>query len=220
MTVLTRVLIVSDNMLAQLGLKQIVDGREWHSQCVDFISLRQEDNQNLSDFDLVIASVGLKHELQSIVPLISDRFGDTPTVLVLEDDSLGSRLGNLPSSFRAVVTSTYCPNSIQSVLDLVVKGAFVFPKEFFSIDGMSRGADASNLTNARDLTKREVQILQNLAEGMPNKEIGRKLSISCNTVDTHVSSIIKKLKVRNRTEAAVYARSVEYSAAEAPAANC
>ncbi len=219
MTVLTRVLIISDNMLAQLGLKQIVDSREWQSQCVDFVTIRCDNDRDWNSYDLIVASVGLKHELQTLVPLISDRFEDTPTVLVLEDDSLGSRLGNLPSSFRAVVTSTYCPNSIQSVLDLVVKGAFVFPKEFFSTEGISRGADAANLSNARDLTKREVQILQNLAEGMPNKEIGRKLSISCNTVDTHVSSIIKKLKVRNRTEAAVYARSVEHNAPEAPAAN-
>lgn len=55
------------------------------------------------------------------------------------------------------------------------------------------------------LTQREVQILQHVAEGLANKEIARKLSISERTVKNHLSNIMEKLHVNSRTQAAVYA---------------
>ncbi len=55
------------------------------------------------------------------------------------------------------------------------------------------------------LTKREVQVLKLLSEGMYNREIGEKLFISEKTVKNHVSSIFKKIGVTDRTQAAVYA---------------
>lgn len=55
------------------------------------------------------------------------------------------------------------------------------------------------------LTKREVEVLKLLAEGLFNKEIAYKLLISEKTVKNHVSNIFKKLDVSDRTQAAVYA---------------
>ena len=55
------------------------------------------------------------------------------------------------------------------------------------------------------LTRREVEVLKLLAEGLFNKEIAYKLSISEKTVKNHVSNIFKKIGVFDRTQAAVYA---------------
>lgn len=55
------------------------------------------------------------------------------------------------------------------------------------------------------LTKREIEVLKLLSEGLFNKEIAYKLSISEKTVKNHVSSIFKKIGVSDRTQAAVYA---------------
>lgn len=55
------------------------------------------------------------------------------------------------------------------------------------------------------LTKREIEILRLVAEGLFNKEIAYKLSISEKTVKNHVSNIFKKIGVSDRTQAAVYA---------------
>jgi DNA-binding NarL/FixJ family response regulator len=51
------------------------------------------------------------------------------------------------------------------------------------------------------LTAREVQVLELLAEGLPNKAIAARLAISDQTVKFHVSSISGKLGARNRTDA-------------------
>jgi DNA-binding NarL/FixJ family response regulator len=55
------------------------------------------------------------------------------------------------------------------------------------------------------LTPRETEVLQLVAEGLGNKEIAATLSISENTVKTHVRHILDKLGLRSRTEAAAYA---------------
>ena len=54
------------------------------------------------------------------------------------------------------------------------------------------------------LTRREIEVLKLLAEGLFNKEIAYKLSISEKTVKNHVSNIFKKIGVSDRTQAAVY----------------
>ncbi len=55
------------------------------------------------------------------------------------------------------------------------------------------------------LTRREIEVLKLLAEGLFNKEIAYKLSISEKTVKNHISNIFKKIGVFDRTQAAVYA---------------
>ena len=53
------------------------------------------------------------------------------------------------------------------------------------------------------LTFRELQVLKLMGEGYANTEIASELGISSNTVKTYVKSLMQKLGVRNRTEAAV-----------------
>ncbi len=55
------------------------------------------------------------------------------------------------------------------------------------------------------LTERETDVLRLLAQGQSNKEIGRALSISEQTVKTHVAHVLSKLDVSSRTQAALYA---------------
>ncbi len=58
------------------------------------------------------------------------------------------------------------------------------------------------------LTERETDVLRLLAQGKANKEIAQALVIGENTVKTHVSSILLKLGVQSRTQAALYARQI------------
>ncbi|TCT12253.1 LuxR family two component transcriptional regulator [Natranaerovirga pectinivora] len=56
-----------------------------------------------------------------------------------------------------------------------------------------------------DLTRREIEVLKLITEGLLNKEIAHNLNISEKTVKNHVSNIFKKIDVSDRTQAAVYA---------------
>lgn len=66
---------------------------------------------------------------------------------------------------------------------------------------MNKGSGEVNLENPLSvLTKREVEILKHLADGKPNREIGKLLHISTRTVDTHRSNILKKLNLKTNAE--------------------
>ncbi len=62
-----------------------------------------------------------------------------------------------------------------------------------------------NLNPFTELTAREMEVLQLIANGLTNSKIAEQLVISLNTVKGHVSNILSKLHLADRTEAAVYA---------------
>lgn len=64
---------------------------------------------------------------------------------------------------------------------------------------------ASMDEKVNELTRREIEVLKLIAEGLFNKEIAAKLDISERTVKNHVSNIFKKIDVSDRTQAAVFA---------------
>jgi DNA-binding NarL/FixJ family response regulator len=59
------------------------------------------------------------------------------------------------------------------------------------------------------LTERQAQVLVRIAQGKPNKIICRELNLAVGTVKIHVSAVLKALKVSNRTQAAIAARTIE-----------
>jgi DNA-binding NarL/FixJ family response regulator len=70
------------------------------------------------------------------------------------------------------------------------------------------GAMSKNLAPPAEeipLTQREQQVLRHVALGLSNKEIGKSLSISIETVKEHVQNILRKISVTDRTQAAVWA---------------
>jgi two-component system nitrate/nitrite response regulator NarL len=70
---------------------------------------------------------------------------------------------------------------------------------------MSSGASEGDAS--RGLSRREVSILRSLTAGASNKVIARKLVITESTVKVHMKAILRKLRLQNRTQAALWARS-------------
>jgi DNA-binding CsgD family transcriptional regulator len=72
--------------------------------------------------------------------------------------------------------------------------------------GVPRGPRPSSRQNPANLTRRELDVLRLVAEGLRNAEIAERLFLSTKTVDHHVSSILRKLGMRTRGEASAEAR--------------
>lgn len=92
---------------------------------------------------------------------------------------------------------------IAAALPAVAQGLLVLAPEFASALATSQEPPGGPL--AGELTARELQVLQLLAEGLPNKQIARRLGISEHTVKFHVNAVLSKLGAQSRTEAVVRA---------------
>ena len=71
------------------------------------------------------------------------------------------------------------------------------------VDAFHQPATAAMSTGDMELSAREIEILEQLCEGLANKEIADRLGISFETVRVHLKNIFEKLHVRSRTEAAM-----------------
>jgi two-component system, NarL family, response regulator LiaR len=83
--------------------------------------------------------------------------------------------------------------------------AVLHPRIASHIVGGLRAAAKRPKDKADDLTNREREILELIAQGMSNMEIGERLFISEKTVKSHVGNILGKLRLTDRTQIAVYA---------------
>lgn len=99
-----------------------------------------------------------------------------------------------------------------NVVNIVLSGGTYVPETTYVNHSMvpERPADASfempgSAPLKRQLTERQKEILTKLSEGKSNKQIARELAVSENTVKVHVSSILKVLKLDNRTQAGIAA---------------
>lgn len=82
------------------------------------------------------------------------------------------------------------------------------------VQGLLEDRQSGRPAAGEDLTRREREVLSLLAQGLTNREIAVRLFLSTGTVRLHVSSILRKLEVQNRTAAALWA--VEHGLVEPP----
>ncbi len=92
----------------------------------------------------------------------------------------------------------------KAILDIMNNDSYIQPNLIPALNSrlINRDMDKEKL---KSLTKREIEILAQVASGMFNKEIANNLSISERTVKNHISNIFKKIDVSDRTQAAVFA---------------
>jgi DNA-binding NarL/FixJ family response regulator len=137
------------------------------------------------------------------------------------------RLADLVSAFRAGANGYFvnvmtCDAFIKSI-ELVMMGETVFPPAFLSLALNAEGQRLEDILPrdenkeaiivpgedimAPQLSPREKSILRCLIEGDSNKSIARKIDIAEATVKVHVKAILRKIRVQNRTQAAIWGMS-------------
>ncbi len=96
------------------------------------------------------------------------------------------------------------PDELLHAIRVVASGdSLLFPARIRDLAARQGGQAARRMSAA--LTSREQEILRFMAAGLSNAEIGQQLYLSVETVKTHVGSILRKLGVRDRTQAVIAA---------------
>ncbi len=99
-----------------------------------------------------------------------------------------------------LVSKTTSMRSLANAIRFMASGERYFPMELMRTPGSEGGT--------HPLSERELAVMQRLAEGMSNRDIGAALNLAEATVKMHMKSICRKLGVNNRTQAVISARAL------------
>jgi DNA-binding NarL/FixJ family response regulator len=103
---------------------------------------------------------------------------------------------------RGYVTKTIAPDELAAAIERVAQGDAVFSPRLagFVLDAFRAGEHVAGDEELNELTPREREVLQLIARGYMYKEIAARLHISAKTVESHVSSVLRKLQLSTRHE--------------------
>lgn len=212
-----RILIVDDHALYRMGINGILQNEpdlEVVGEAVDPRSAMDAafaTNPDVILMDLSLPSPGgiettqrVKRELPSAAII----------VLSTEEDE-DALFESIKAGAAAFILKDIAPEDLVMVIRRVVAGEYLINDKVFSKPAVATrvlkefrelaiyGQEAAPIF--APLSPREVEILDNIAQGMTNKQVAYALSISEQTVKNHMSSILRKLSVNDRTQAVVYA---------------
>jgi NarL family two-component system response regulator YdfI len=138
------------------------------------------------------------------IALSPDAVPRTPSLVLLADaPSLAWTAEALRAGARSVLPRDATPDEILAAVEAAAAGLVTLPVDL-AVDLVSgtRGPTTRSLgPPTQPLTRREIEVLGMLAEGLANKNIAARLGISEHTVKTHVASILTKLDAFSRAEA-------------------
>ena len=202
-----RIVIADDHSLIREGLKQLLEldgdilvvGEAGNGQiCLDVIE-REKPDVVLLDINMPEMN-GLE-----MLEVLRKSNNKKQKVLIL---TIHDEIEYLLKAVKIGVEGYVLKDADSSILKKAIKSVVAGETYIdYTMVPLLNESKAKVFVNQDDdmLTRREIEVLKLLAEGLFNKEIAYKLSISEKTVKNHVSSIFKKIGVSDRTQAAVYA---------------
>lgn len=200
----TRVMIVDDHEVVRSGLKALLADKD-----IDVVGEAASGNE----------AVRLARELQPEVVLMDVRMGDGDGLA-----ALGEIHKQQPETAVLILSTYDNPTYIARAVSLGAHGYLLKGSSGDDIvAAIRRAAEGEPLWTREDLrrvssslpnhepdvevalTKRESEVLRQIALGLTNKEIAQSLRISYETVKEHVQHVLRKIGVSDRTQAAVWA---------------
>ncbi|MBS0343327.1 MAG: response regulator transcription factor [Proteobacteria bacterium] len=228
-----KILIADDHRLVTEAVKtklsEIEEGIEFCvAMSVDELMRTVSDDVDLAVVDLNMPGAdGYSH-----IDELRRRHPSVPVIVLSGYEDPALMRGALERGALGFIPKAYSPDVMLSAVRLVLAGGVYVPPMMLSavppgvVAGSSGEAGqpaaslvrpvggAATLESLRSvLTERQVEVLQLLSQGKPNKLIGRSLGISEGTVKIHLAAIFRALNVRNRTEAVVAAQSLTEASA-------
>lgn len=204
-----RILLVDDHTLFRSGLKALLQRQEDFEvvgEAAEGLEGVKQAEQLKPDIVLLDLDMPVMHGREALAQMLDSQPGMAILMLTVSEDSenlaecmkIGAR-GYLLKNIEA----DFLLQSIRRAID----GDSVLSPEMTSklIDRLRSPAIDGGNPELESLTPREREALSCLARGISNKEIARELDLAESTVKVHVQSILRKLNLHSRVQAAVYA---------------
>ena len=217
-TSMTKIIIVDDHQLFREGVKRILDFEDTFEVVAegddgtDVVNLY---STNSPDVVLMDINMPVKNGVEATASLIA-AFPDAKVIMLSIHDDESYVTHALKSGALGYMLKEMDADEIVEAIKVVANGgSYLHPKVTKNLVAeFRRLSEHENKGNFHQteirrpfhlLTKRECEVLQLLTDGQSNRSIGETLYISEKTVKNHVSSILQKMNVNDRTQAVVTA---------------
>jgi two-component system nitrate/nitrite response regulator NarL len=205
----SQTILIEPNRLFRQGLKHLLAGTRFDVGAeFNTVELALEAEEITRTPDLVISGQSVTDEAD--LRALRDAF-PTARIVVLADglsvEALRAAMGGGADGF---LSKSVSPEALIQSLQLVLLGEKVFPTNLASM--LLDMTAVSPQNSIRGLSPREQEILQALVTGASNKVIAYRLGITEATVKVHLKTLLRKIDVNNRTQAAIWAMNNGFTA--------
>src|SRR3990172_1786396 len=200
------VLVIDDHPLFREGVRNVIEAEE--GMRVVGEGMRGDEGLDLvrkfrPTVALIDVNLPTMNGIQVTRLIAAERLGASIVLLTAYDDEQ-----QIFHAFSAGA-SAYCSKDIEAgklldVIRQVARGFYVVGDQVYDELGVQQWL-SRDVEAFAPLSPREMEILQYVTRGLSNKEIASRLGISHQTVKNHMTAILHKLDVEDRTQAAVYA---------------
>jgi DNA-binding NarL/FixJ family response regulator len=212
-----KILLVDDHALFRVGMRQILereDDFEIVAEAEDSRTAFEAAQASLPDIVLLDLSIPAPGGIETTQRIKREVPSTGIIALAVEEDE-DQLFDAIKAGAAAFILKDISPDDLVTIIRRVNNGEYLINDKVFSRPAVASrvlkefrelavyGQEAAPIF--APLSPREVEILDNIAKGMTNKQVAYALSISEQTVKNHMSSILRKLSVNDRTQAVVYA---------------
>lgn len=205
---LVQTCVIEPNVFFREGLKSLLAETDYQivAACADNIS----DEMKHAGCDAALFIIGTDDPAADITELVENTkttFPESKIVILTDRSDAGSVSAAFSAGVDGYLLRDISPQVLKVSLDMAMAGEKVCPSAIvsFFVNGAHERNDVPIEGAHHNLSSREVQVLQYLAEGGSNKQIARDLDITEATVKVHIKAVLRKLDLSNRTQAAVWA---------------
>lgn len=203
----TKVIIIDDHKMIREGIKQLLELNNsfsvvgMASDGEEGISLLKEKKADILLLDINMPNKNGLETLNDIKELKID----IKVIMLTVHNEVDYLLRAIEIGADGYVLKDVGSAELIHAIETVMSGDSYIQPEMIPMLNSKMVVRNSDKEKINSLTKRELEVLILVSEGMFNKEIADRLNISERTVKNHISSIFKKIDVADRTQAAVFA---------------
>jgi len=213
----TTILLVDDHALFRVGMRNILE-REQGFEIVG----EADDTRGAFDMSVQLSPDIILMDLSLPAPggiettqRIKRELPSAGIIVLAVNEDEDALFDAIKAGAAAFILKDVAPDDLVAIIRRVASGEYLINDKVFAKPAVASrvlkefrelaiyGQEAAPIF--APLSPREVEILDNIAQGMTNKQVAYALSISEQTVKNHMSSILRKLSVNDRTQAVVYA---------------